>query len=181
MTQDPLDVPPHAPSSDAVWAIRRADGFMDLKMWRHAARELDKVPSRLRGATPVLQLRLRAAMAAEDWASARESAQILADRAPGEPAYWVQLAYSTRRAVSLEAAHAILSQAIERFPDEAIFPYNLGCYECCRGNEGTALAFLRKAFELDASYVALAVVDPDLSPVQQQLAMLVADQFGEVE
>lgn len=44
---------------------------------------------------------------------------------PSEPGYFVDLAYATRRADSIDAAHAILTRAADLHPNEATIQFNL--------------------------------------------------------
>jgi uncharacterized Ntn-hydrolase superfamily protein len=50
--------------------------------------------------------------------------------------------------------------------------YNLACYESLAGRSKDAVAHLRRAVELDASYRALAADDPDFDSVRAELSEL---------
>jgi predicted Zn-dependent protease len=155
--------------SAAQWALQRADGFLDLKMWAQASRELAKVPGLHRDCTPYQELALRLAMEERQWLAAADAARLLQQRLPEEPAFWVQLAYTTRRAQDLPAAESILREALERFPHVAIIPYNLACYACQAGNLERAVGYLDQAFLLDDTFRELARADEDLKPLWDAL------------
>jgi uncharacterized Ntn-hydrolase superfamily protein len=56
--------------------------------------------------------------------------------------------------------------------EEPTLLYNLACYESLAGRTEDAVAHLRRAVELDESYRALAVDDPDFDPVRAELSEL---------
>lgn len=151
------------------WALQRADGFLDLKMWKHASAELARVPEPHHDSVAYQEVALRQAMEENQWQAAAGAARFLQERIPDEPAFWVQLAYTTRRAMDLPAATSILREAFERFPDVAIIPYNLACYACQTGDLEQASGYLDRAFSLDGSFRRLAQADEDLKPLWETL------------
>lgn len=156
--------------ADTAWRLRRADGFMDLHMTADARRELDAVSVSLPAHPIVLNLRLRLAMEERDWMTARQWAARLCDLEPREPAYWVEMAYATRRSETVAAARTILVEAARRFPCEAIIPFNLACYECRLGHPEQAMAYLKQALSLNPALQQVAAEDDDLEPLWDQLA-----------
>jgi hypothetical protein len=50
-----------------------------------------------------------------------------------------------------------------------VIPFNLACYECQLGHPDEAMAFLEKAFKLDASFREQAFEDDDLKPIWARL------------
>jgi|SRR5581483_9275576 len=69
------------------------------------------------------------------------------------------------------AAADVLLAALAR-GDDPLLLYNLACYESLAGRADDAVAHLRRAVSLDASYRALARDDPDLEPVRDRLTSL---------
>ena len=55
---------------DVRRVMQRADGYLDLKLWERARRELDKVPAERRKTLLYVQLLLRLSFGEEDWKSA---------------------------------------------------------------------------------------------------------------
>ncbi|MFH0952856.1 MAG: hypothetical protein V1873_00845 [Verrucomicrobiota bacterium] len=147
---------------EVLWHLERCDGYLDLKMLDRAREELDRVPEPHRESILFREARLRLAMEEQEWAAAASLARRLCDLAPEEPVYWVQLAYSTRRAESIEAARSILLDGLKRFPKIAVIPFNLACYECQLGRPEEALEYLGRAFTLDPAYRDAAEEDEDL-------------------
>jgi uncharacterized Ntn-hydrolase superfamily protein len=56
--------------------------------------------------------------------------------------------------------------------EEALLLYNLACYESLAGEQGDAIAHLRRAIELDPSHRVLAAEDPDFDPVRSEVREL---------
>lgn len=168
-------MPDDAPSqkelpADAAWRLRRADGFLDLHMTAAARHELDAVSALLPAHAVVLNLSLRLAMEERDWATARQWAARLCDLDPQEPSYWVEMAYATRRSETVAAARTILVEAQQRFPRDAIIPFNLACYECRLGHPEQAMAYLKQALSLNPALQQVAAEDDDLEPLWDRLA-----------
>jgi 3-oxoacyl-[acyl-carrier-protein] synthase II len=66
---------------------------------------------------------------------------------------------------------AAMRAAIER-REEPMLLYNLACYESLAGRADDAVAHLRRAIELDASYRELAHDDADFAPVRDAVSQL---------
>jgi tetratricopeptide (TPR) repeat protein len=113
----------------------------------------------------VLALRLKIYRALEKWDLTQVVAKTLVVRDPLDIGPWVSLAYAVRRAVSLDAAKAVLLQALHGLPDAAILHYNLACYECCLGDLVAAKDCLKRAITLDPRYRERALEDEDLAPL----------------
>jgi predicted Zn-dependent protease len=156
-------------SKDLAWHFRRCDGYLDLGMVDRAREEMAHIPSKYHDTPLYRQLRLRFAMESNAWAEAADLAQALCGEEPGEAGHWLQLAFATRRAHSLEAARSILRRALKRFPREALIPFNLACYECQLGHPDQALHYLGKAEALAPQCRHLALRDEDLKPLWDQL------------
>ena len=67
------------------------------------------------------------------------------------------------------AAVDAMRAALER-GEEPMLLYNLACYEALAGRESEAVAHLRRAVELDASYRALAAGDADFDAVRAEIS-----------
>jgi tetratricopeptide (TPR) repeat protein len=94
----------------------------------------------------------------------------MVDWNPKEPGFFVELAYATRRAESIHAAHAILTRAAGLYPTDPTIQFNLACYEVQMGSIDQAKAHLKRATEIDAKFKLLALEDPDLEPLWASLA-----------
>ena len=89
---------------------------------------------------------------------------------PKEPGFFVELAYATRRAESIHAAHAILTRAASLHPTDPTIQFNIACYEAQMGSLDRAKAHLKRATEIDAKFRLMALKDPDLEPLWASLS-----------
>lgn len=121
-----------------------------IQSWRKLTHSADACPKSSRSA----------------WASISEPkggrwAQVVAKQLAVDDAsnlQWpIALAYATRRLESLEAARAILLDAVSRHPKEPIIHYNLGCYSCQLGDLESAKDHLKRAFALEPQCRAMAL------------------------
>jgi tetratricopeptide (TPR) repeat protein len=167
-TDEPEQEFPEA-SAEAQRVMQRADGFLDLKLWQRARAELECLPQERRESLLYYLLLLRLAFGEEDWKSAVKWADALRKGDPGVPEYWVQFAYATRRTHDIHSARNILVEAIEKFPSEAIIPYNLACYACSSGDVDLARAYLRTAFSLELAYRDIALEDEGLESMWDEI------------
>jgi uncharacterized Ntn-hydrolase superfamily protein len=71
-----------------------------------------------------------------------------------------------------EEAVGAMRKSLEHDPDDAMALYDLACFESLAGRRDDALAHLRRAVELDASYRELAASDSDFDPIRDGLAEL---------
>jgi tetratricopeptide (TPR) repeat protein len=69
----------------------------------------------------------------------------------------------------LEEAREILLSGGQTLEREAMFHFNMGCYECQLGNLEEAKDWLRRAFSLDPKYRKVSREDPDLEPLRSWL------------
>ena len=88
-------------------------------------------------------------MAARKWDMAAAVASHLAKVEPEEAGWWINLAYATRRAESVEKAEKILLRARELHHDNALIEFNLACYASVIGQFEDARVRLRHAIEID--------------------------------
>ena len=97
-------------------------------------------------------------------------AKKLAEWNPKEPGFFIELAYATRRAESIHAAHAILTRAAGLHPNDGTIQFNLACYEAQIGSLYLAKAHLKRALEVEEKFRLMALEDPDLEPLLASLA-----------
>lgn len=143
-----------------------AEGFLALGMKTHAVEALDEISGAEKDATPVLAMRQAAHVELAQWEGAAALGALLCGREPHVAGHWIQWAYATRRHAGLAEARVILSRGVGVHPREAMFHFNLACYEAQLGNLGEARAFLDVACGLDPLYAELAKTDSDLDPLR---------------
>jgi uncharacterized Ntn-hydrolase superfamily protein len=86
---------------------------------------------------------------------------------------WDAMRRASRHYESQDYAAAAdeMVNALER-GEEPMLLYNLACYESLAGRREAALAHLRRALELDASYRTMALRDPDFDPIRADVSAL---------
>lgn len=143
-----------------------AEGYLTLGLKAEAAEALGEINGKERDATPVLAMWLAVYCDRGEWAPAAKAGAVLCEREPNEPAHWIQWAYATRRHAGLAQAREILMRGVGLHPREAVFHFNLACYEAQLGHLDDARAFLETACGLDESFSELAKTDADLEPIR---------------
>ena len=150
--------------------LKAAVGYLELGMIEDAANEIECMPPDQKNSSEVLGVRMEICRAAEKWTLMEVVARELWKRHQDEPVYWNDLAWAVRRAKSLESANDILLQAVEKFPEHAMTHFNLGCYASQLGYIEEAKSRVGKAIELDSKFKLLALDDPDLGAMWEQIS-----------
>ena len=91
-----------------------ANGYRELKMFKEALDELSTLPESAAMSIGALQMRLAILIDAKDWPAAECAAKSVIMKAPNDPGGYVNLAFATRRAHSLDKAKEVLSQDARR-------------------------------------------------------------------
>ena len=131
-------------------------------MLENAAEALEEIDPEDKTRNEVLYARVDIYLAAKKWHMAATVARHLAKADPTNPAAWIHLAYSVRRAENIEAAEAILLQASALHPESALMAFNLACYASVMGHMEDAKKRLQRAIEIDKDIRRLALDDEDL-------------------
>ena len=101
--------------------LRASRSYIELEMFEEANTELEEIDPFCRHLPEVLLARLAIYHGLEKWELLAVVAKKLTEWNPKEPAFFVELAYATRRAESIHAAHAVLTRAAMWHPTEARF------------------------------------------------------------
>lgn len=151
--------------------LEAAEGWLELGSPVEAERELEQINPALATQPAVLLVRCRVLGAARKWETLVEAANTLVTLAPELPAGWLDRSNALHFLGRYREAYDQLLPALERFPREGVFRYNLACFECRMGNLPAARGWLAKAFALDhpSNLRAQARDDPDLEPLWGEL------------
>ena len=153
--------------------LSAADGWLGLGNLAEARAELERIAPRLRNHPDVLDVRWSLLAAEQNWPAALEAARAQLKRYPKSPAGWLHQAYALRRAPGggLQAAWDALLPALDKFPREALIPYNLACYACQMQQLDVARIMFHRAVKTgQASRVReMALRDPDLRPLWEEI------------
>jgi predicted Zn-dependent protease len=150
--------------------LNAAIGYLELGMLAESAGELENLPPEDRASSAVLCVRMEIYRSAKKWSLMEVVARELWKRHPDDSAYWINLAWVVRRHESIKAAQIILLEALEKFPNDAMTNYNMGCYACLLGAMEEAKKFVGDAIKLDSKYKLMALDDPDLESLWETFA-----------
>lgn len=154
------------PASDVQFLLA-ATGWIELDLPAEADGELNRIAARHQQHPEVLEVRWQACAAQAQWDRAVTIAATLVAVAPERDLGWIHRAYALRRASDggLTKAWEVLRPAFDKFPTNALIPYNLACYAAQLGRLPEAWEWLAKARHIagdDRDLVQMALSDPDL-------------------
>jgi len=132
--------------------LRTAHGYIELGMFEEANAESEQIDPFCRHLPEVMVARLAIYHGLKKWDLLAVVAKKLTEWNPKEPAFFVELAYATRRAESIHAAHAVLTRAAMWHPTDGTVQFNLACYEAQMGNLEWAKHRLKRATEIDPKF-----------------------------
>jgi Flp pilus assembly protein TadD len=141
-----------------------SNGYRELGMFEDAAQALEEIEPEDKTRIEVLYARVDIYLGARKWDMAAAVASHLVKADPENPAAWINLAYSVRRAETIERAEAILLKGALH-PKSALIAFNLACYASVVGHMEEAKARLQHAIDLDKDIRRLALDDEDLRPL----------------
>jgi predicted Zn-dependent protease len=145
--------------------LTAAEGYAELGMWQDAWDELEEIAPDQRHGPSIMTVRVTILLAMKRWESAAMIAESLITRGSMDGQLYLDAAYAVRRSRSLPEAHALLLRGEPLLSKQAVFHFNLACYECQLGNLEEAKRRLARAFALDAGYRLRALDDEDLQPL----------------
>jgi hypothetical protein len=166
---EPLDVPEmHCPSA--------AVGWLELGNVAESEVELAQISPPHQNHPDVLEVRWLVYAERHQWSEGLRVAQILCETEPGRSSGWLHRAYALRRVPdgSVQKAWDALLPAFERFPDEAIIPFNLACYAAVLHDRDAARVWLKRAMKIGGKdkIKEMALADPDLELLWDEIRQL---------
>ncbi len=151
-----------------------ADGWVDLGDAREAMRELSRVSRKGSRHPDALETQWRVLAHLHRWPEALVVACDVVAVAPARASGWIHRSYTLHELRRTTEALECLLPAAERFPEDAIIPYNLACYACQVGDVVKAKQWLRRAANLRGREAIreMAKGDSDLAPLTEFLGAL---------
>lgn len=149
------------------------EGYLQLGLLEDALDELERMPAPGKGRPEWLQLKVAALVKAVRWEEALVCCEELIRRAPESHHGYIHASFCLHElGRTLEARNRLL--AAPRFvTEQALFYYNLACYEAQLENPDEAATLLRIAFRRDGSLCRVAISDRDLEPLREMVKALV--------
>lgn len=147
-------------------SIDAVTGYLQLEMPVEAIEELEEIASAAGEDERYLELLLAAQMMDKRWNKAVESAQQLCKLSPKRKSFFIHAAFCLHETGDTLAAKRALLAGPRTLAQDALYHYNMGCYDAILGNVGEARSHLERAFELDDSLRETAKEDEDLVGVE---------------
>jgi predicted Zn-dependent protease len=151
-------------------------GWLELGNCAEAKAELAQISPAQADHPEVLELRWSILAEEKRWDEGLQVAQVLLRRAPERPTGWLHRAYALRRAPDggLQKAWEALLPAFDKFPKEAIIPFNLSCYACQMRQLDAARDWLKRAVRIGGKekIKRMALKDSDLEPLWAEIRAL---------
>jgi predicted Zn-dependent protease len=144
-------------------------GFLALGMFHDANDELENLPTSLKTHPAVLSARLDLLMEMKRWDDGVILGRSLFRLWPDECEFYVRTAFCLHELKHTAEARETLLSGPEGLRSQAVFYYNLACYEAQLGNIAEAKRQLATCFKMDKNYKAESLDDPDLEPVWNAL------------
>ncbi len=165
--QPPLEAPD-------VHCLSAALGWLGLGNPKEAQAELDQISAAKQKHVDVLEVRWLIRAEQKDWRAALALARAIQEADSGRASGWLHYAYALRRVPEggVEQAWDALRPAVEKFPGEAIIPYNLSCYACRMNRLSEARQWLARAMAVGGQekFTRMALADADLKPLWREIA-----------
>jgi tetratricopeptide (TPR) repeat protein len=153
-----------------------AIGWLELGNLAEANAELAQISPAKQDHPEVLELRWLILAEEKRWQEGLQVAQALLRRAPERSSGWLHQAYALRRVPDggLQKAWEALLPAFDKFPKEAIIPFNLSCYACQMRQLDAARDWLKRAVAVGGKgkIKRMALKDPDLEPLWAEIRQL---------
>jgi tetratricopeptide (TPR) repeat protein len=156
--------------------LMAAIGWSELGNLAEARAELIHISPAHQEHPDVLEVRWAVAAEQKRWEEGLQIAQALVREAPRRASGWLHRAYALRRVPdgSVQKASAALLPAFDKFPGEALIPFNLSCYACQMGQLDAARLWLQRAIAIDGKEKIRqqALKDSDLEPLWDEIREL---------
>ncbi len=152
--------------------LNAALGWLELGSWQEAKGEWAGISPENRNHPGVLEVSWQIHAMQRDWAEALEIAARLLELTPESPAGWICHSYTLHEMKRTQEAFESLLPIVNRFSSDATIPYNLACYACQLGHLKEAREWLRRAIKIKSKFRKVALQDPDLRPMWDQVKAL---------
>ncbi len=140
-------------------------GYMELEMWEEAQQELESLPPEVQLHPSVQLARLDLFIEMHAWENGVALANSLCTQWPDEPEFWIKRSYCLHELRHTREAKEGLLAGPPKLRQQAIYFYNLACYEAQLGDLEAAQQLLMKCFKKDAHYREASLSDSDLGPL----------------
>ena len=154
---------------DEPYWLDKTRGYIDLEMYEEAWRELDGLSPEKRDSADAFGMRIIIRLDQSNVEEALALSIKLCKAHPESHAGFIQGAFCLHQLGRTEEAIDHLQSGPESLLDEPVYFYNLACYELALGKQQAALTWLRQSVDMDRTFRARALTDPDLVAVRDDI------------
>ncbi len=148
--------------------VRMAEGYSELGMFDDALEQLDQLGVEFQDQFVVLRMRVDILLRKQEWKKALALSLRICSIHADEPYGYVHAAFCLHEFGRTAEAKQTLLDGPACLLDEAVYYYNLACYDAILGNLEQAKVYLHASFRLDKSFRELAKSDPDLKLIRDE-------------
>ena len=141
-------------------------------MYDDAASELDSVPEELRNHPDVKLARLELYVESNQWERGAVLAEELCESWPDQGIFWIKRAFCLHELQRTQEAREVLLAAPTAIHQDAVYLYNLACYEAQLKNIVRSKELLASCIRVNKKFQHDALHDPDLAPIWDSLMSL---------
>jgi tetratricopeptide (TPR) repeat protein len=147
-----------------------AEGYLELGMFDDALEHLGQLDGEYQDRFVVLQLRVGILLRKKDWNQALQFSLRICAIHPEEGYGYVHAAFCLHELGRTAEAKQTLLGGPACLLDDAVYYYNLACYDAVLGNLEQAKVYLHASFRMDKdkTFRELAKNDPDLSQIRDE-------------
>lgn len=150
-----------------------ADKFLSLGMHGEALIEVQKVAPQFRNSPFYLSIASQVSFATGRFGESVSLGRALLKLQPENPLNWSRLAASTRLVFGNQASLDVYREASAAFPYDGSYRYSVASQLCALGRIEEAKAEFRVALKLAPSIRQIALDDPGLSEIWEELVGLI--------
>ncbi len=156
-------------TSDNLRDLQYAEGYLELGMLDDAWTTLDQIEPAHQTSPPLVLLRMKILMKGKKWEQAVSLGETLCRALPDDPMPFIETAFCLHEFKRTQEAKETLLRSPASLREDALFHYNLGCYEAQLGNLQEAFKLVQKAIQMAQGFQEMAIKDTDLEPIREML------------
>lgn len=150
---------------DASGRLEAIIGYYNLELFEEALEEMAALPGEVRTRPELRAMETAILIRQKDWKAALALSRQLCLELPDQPSPWLDTAYCLHELGHTSDARDFLLQGPPVLKNQAVYYYNLACYEAQMGELQAARHYLDQACSMDSDFHQISQDDPDLQPI----------------
>lgn len=147
-----------------------AEGYIELELYDRALAKADLLIGSKAGLHAGLALKTDIFRRMERYEEALPLLEDASRLFPEDEAIWVNIGWCRKRTDRLDLAIKAMEDLLTNSPQSPIGHFNMACYLSLSGDKTGALAYLKRALELDSSFMDAVEGEKDLDPIRDEQA-----------